>query len=119
VNYELQMARIFQQWLKKLDKQPGSGCWSGWIAFLAQPWVDCKTVANNLFELRCFFGGGICSYFTLCQLQIVLLLVGGNKGSQEKDIEKAKEPLKNVSEAVNLRRKSAKKRNLYVINEHF
>ncbi len=52
---------------------------------------DCKTIANNLFELRCFFGGGIRLYFTLRQLQVVLLLVGGNKDSQERDIERAKE----------------------------
>jgi len=51
---------------------------------------DTKTLSANLFELRCFFGGGIRVYYTVHSLRIVLLLVGGNKSSQEKDIEKAK-----------------------------
>jgi len=46
--------------------------------------------------LRCFFGGGIRLYFTLRRFQIVLLLVGGNKDSQERDIEKAEEILKDL-----------------------
>lgn len=59
---------------------------------------DCKTIADNLFELRCFFGGGIRLYFTIRQLQIVLLLVGGNKNSQERDIERAKKILEDLED---------------------
>jgi putative addiction module killer protein len=51
---------------------------------------DTKTLSANLFELRCFFGGGIRVYYTIRSQQIVLLLVGGDKTSQNRDIEKAK-----------------------------
>ncbi len=40
-------------------------------------------------------------------------------GTGETKYPAAKEPLKNVSEVVRSRQKSAKKRSLYVINEHF
>lgn len=51
---------------------------------------DSKQIDGNLFELRCFFGGGIRVYYTIRHQQIVLLLVGGNKSNQPRDIENAK-----------------------------
>lgn len=51
---------------------------------------DHKQVDRNLFELRFFFGPGYRIYYTVKGMQIVLLLVGGDKSSQAKDIEKAK-----------------------------
>lgn len=59
---------------------------------------DYKMIANDLFELRCFFGGGVRLYFTIRQFQVVLLLAGGNKDSQERDIERAKKMLKDFEE---------------------
>jgi len=52
----------------------------------------------NLFELRCFFGGGIRVYYTIRQEQVVLLLAGGDKSSQARDIEKATALLKNLED---------------------
>jgi putative addiction module killer protein len=43
-----------------------------------------------LFELRFTFGAGIRIYYTLRGNQVVLLLAGGDKSSQSRDIEKAK-----------------------------
>ncbi len=51
---------------------------------------DNKQIDDSLFELRCFFGGGIRVYYTVRNQQIVLLLAGGNKSSQQRDIESAK-----------------------------
>jgi putative addiction module killer protein len=51
---------------------------------------DTKAWAADLFELRCFFGGGLRVYYTVRNQRIVLLLAGGDKSSQERDIEKAK-----------------------------
>lgn len=50
---------------------------------------DYKIIKNNLFELRFFFDGGIRIYYTIRDDRVVLLLSGGNKSSQTKDIEKA------------------------------
>ena len=56
---------------------------------------DHKTVDGELQELRMTFGGGLRVYFTLQGDTVVLLLQGGNKSTQQRDIEKAKELLNN------------------------
>ena len=54
---------------------------------------DHKAMGNALHELRFFFGGGIRVYYTLRDGQIILLLAGGDKSSQSRDIVKARELL--------------------------
>lgn len=51
---------------------------------------DYKNIGNNLFELRFFFGPGFRVYYTIKEAKVVILLCGGDKSSQEKDIEKAR-----------------------------
>lgn len=51
---------------------------------------DHKAVAQNLFELRFFFGPGFRAYYTIENDKIVFLLCGGDKSSQRRDIDKAK-----------------------------
>ena len=51
---------------------------------------DVKTVAQNLFEMRFFFGSGYRIYYTINGETVVFLLCGGDKSTQKKDIEKAK-----------------------------
>jgi len=43
--------------------------------------------------LRFFFGDGFRLYYTIQNKEIILLLIGGNKSSQSKDIIAAKEML--------------------------
>lgn len=52
---------------------------------------DYKRISQGLFELRLFFDGGFRVYFGRDGDQFILLLCGGDKSSQKKDIEKAKE----------------------------
>lgn len=54
---------------------------------------DHKNIAPNLFEARLFFGPGYRIYFTIRDDVIVLLLCGGDKSSQSRDIEKARQLL--------------------------
>lgn len=55
---------------------------------------DHKKLNNDIYELRFFIGGGIRIYFALRDEKLVLLLVGGDKSTQSKDIKKAHEILK-------------------------
>lgn len=57
---------------------------------------DYKSLGNDLFELRFFFGGGLRIYYTIRNQHIVLLLHGGNKSNQSKDIEKARQMIKDL-----------------------
>lgn len=55
---------------------------------------DVKSVGEGVSELRIDYGQGYRIYFTKQGEVIVLLLCGGDKSTQEKDIKKAKEMLK-------------------------
>ncbi len=50
---------------------------------------DYKPVGNGVFELRLFFGPGYRIYFAEDGDTLVLLLSGGDKSSQAKDIQAA------------------------------
>ncbi len=51
---------------------------------------DCGSVGEGVSELRMFFGPGYRVYFGETAQSIVVLLCGGDKGSQKKDIKQAK-----------------------------
>lgn len=51
---------------------------------------DCEPVGDGVSELRMFFGAGYRVYFGEDAEHIVVLLCGGDKGSQKQDIKKAK-----------------------------
>ena len=51
---------------------------------------DSKSVGAGVYELRFFFGKGYRVYYAREQNAVILLLCGGDKSSQQKDIGKAK-----------------------------
>lgn len=51
---------------------------------------DCEPVGEGVSELRLFFGSGYRVYFGERGNDIVVLLCGGDKSSQNKDIQQAK-----------------------------
>ena len=52
---------------------------------------DFKSLRDGVIELRLDFGSGYRVYFAEDGADVVLLLIGGDKSTQKKDIEKAKE----------------------------
>jgi len=51
---------------------------------------DCESVGEGVRELRLFFGSGYRVYFGEQGDDVVVLLCGGDKNSQSRDIEQAK-----------------------------
>lgn len=53
---------------------------------------DCKLIegAKKLWEMRIHYGPGYRIYFGRAKLAIIVILLGGSKGTQSKDISKAK-----------------------------
>ena len=50
---------------------------------------DCKPVRAGVWELRIDWGPGYRVYYAMAGKEIVLLLCGGNKGTQARDIARA------------------------------
>lgn len=50
---------------------------------------DCETVGEGVSEMRIHFGPGYRAYFTRRAEVLYLLLVGGDKSSQKRDIKRA------------------------------
>ncbi|MCC6328341.1 MAG: type II toxin-antitoxin system RelE/ParE family toxin [Acidobacteria bacterium] len=57
---------------------------------------DVKPIGEGISELRIDYGPGYRIYFTSRNNELILLLVGGDKSSQVKDIAKAKEIAKEL-----------------------
>ena len=59
---------------------------------------DHKAVGEGVSEMRIHHGSGFRVYFTRQGLEIVILLAGGDKSSQSKDIETAHELARQLKE---------------------
>jgi len=81
----------FTDWLYGLKDSMGRKRVLIRIARLEQGnYGDCEPVGEGVSELRMFFGAGYRVYFGEDADNIIVLLCGGDKGSQKKDIKQAK-----------------------------
>ena len=83
----------FIDWLESLDKVTTFRVQSRLTRLLENNFGDHKKIDNEISELRLKFGSGYRIYYTEIDNIIVLLINGGNKSTQTKDIQKAKEIL--------------------------
>lgn len=59
---------------------------------------DWKSVGGGVLEMRIDFGAGYRIYYTRRGMTVYLLLVGGDKSTQERDIKRAVEMAKALNE---------------------
>lgn len=84
-------SRIFDQWMRGLRDHVGKATIAKRIDRLAQGHAgDAKSVGDGVTELRVHVGPGYRVYFTEREGLLIVLLCGGNKSTQSKDIAKAK-----------------------------
>jgi putative addiction module killer protein len=101
--YRIQMYFIektveFDKWLRKLKDFRAKAK----ILFRIQRiesdghFGDCKPVGDGIRELKINYAKGYRVYFNEKNGKIIILLIGGDKSTQQKDIEAAKEILKKI-----------------------
>ncbi len=96
--YFIEKAVEFDKWLKKLKDLRAKAK----ILFRIQKvesdghFGDCKPVGDGIRELKINYAKGYRVYFKEKDGKIILLLIGGDKSTQQKDIEKAKEIWKKI-----------------------
>ncbi len=80
----------FGVWLGKLTKIDQARIISRIDRLERGNFGDCKSVGGGVFELRFFFASGYRVYYGMVGATLVLLLTGGDKKTQDKDIRTAK-----------------------------
>jgi putative addiction module killer protein len=89
--YQVHQTDIFAKWLSKLKDRKGMARLLARIESLRQGNTgDSKSLGSGLHELRIHFGPGYRVYYTRKSGLVILLLCGGAKSSQSKDIAKAR-----------------------------
>ena len=96
--YLIEKTDEFDKWLRKLKDLRAKAK----ILFRIQKiendehFGDCEPVGNGIRELKIDYSKGYRIYFKELDGKIIILLVGGDKSTQQQDIEKAKEILKRI-----------------------
>ncbi|HEX8669589.1 MAG TPA: type II toxin-antitoxin system RelE/ParE family toxin [Allosphingosinicella sp.] len=90
---EVVETEAFAQWMKRLRDPLGRRAILRRIARIVSTdnFGDHAGVGDGVSELRVDVGPGYRVYYTIREGAVVLLLCGGDKDSQERDIRKAKE----------------------------
>ena len=96
--YKILETNNFSNWLTKLKDIKGK------VSILRRikrvglgNFGDFKYLESNIYELRITTGPGYRIYYAKKEDKIILLLIGGDKSTQQKDIKKAKTILKEYS----------------------
>lgn len=96
--YTLETSDAFDIWLKKLRDMRAKAVILVRLQRIEQHGLfgDCKVVGDGVKELRIDYSKGYRLYFTEKNGKIILLLCGGDKSSQQRDIERATKMLKQI-----------------------
>lgn len=89
--YLIEKTIEFDKWLKKMrDKTARAKILFRLQRVESGNLGDVKPVSHGISEMRIPHGKGYRIYYKIVEKQLILLLIGGDKITQQKDIEKAK-----------------------------
>ncbi|WP_175953653.1 type II toxin-antitoxin system RelE/ParE family toxin [Schaalia sp. Marseille-Q2122] len=96
---EILQTEVYKRWFRRLRDPKGKAR----INIALQRWRlegqiigDIKPLSDGVFEFRIHTGPGYRLYYMTREQQIVLLLIGGDKGSQDSDIRRAQKLAKQL-----------------------
>ena len=90
----------FRKWLDTLDTKTRARVQARIFRFEIGNLGDHKSVGNGVWEARFAFGPGYRIYFGKYGKTVIILLLGGDKSTQKKDIPKAKKYWKDFLEVM-------------------
>ena len=97
--YRIKQTEYFSKWLTKLKDIQGKVTILRRIERIKKGnFGDHKPISHDLWELRITVGAGYRVYYTKRGEAIVILLLGGDKSTQSRDIAKAKVILKELND---------------------
>lgn len=89
--FEVRQTQVFAKWLDRLaDKRASSRIAQRIVRLQSGLLGDAKPVGAGVSELRIDYGPGYRVYFVQRGQMLIVLLCGGDKRSQSRDIERAK-----------------------------
>ena len=97
--YKVKKSTHFEKWMDSLKDLKGKIAIARRIERMCHGnFGDVKSVGDNVSELRIKVGPGYRVYFTKYEEKLIVLLVGGDKSTQPKDIRRAKALLKELKD---------------------
>lgn len=88
---EIRYTDEYSKWVRKLSDAAAKARITLRIRRLSLgQFGDVKPVGDGVYELRIDYGPGCRVYYGLRGAEVILLLVGGDKSTQQRDIVKAK-----------------------------
>jgi putative addiction module killer protein len=95
----IQTTSVFDAWLEKLSDRMARAAVKIRISRAEDGnFGDCKPIGEGVSEMRIHTGAGYRVYFKQVGTRIYVLLAGGSKSSQSKDIETALKLARNIGE---------------------
>ena len=87
----MEQTELFEAWLGKLRDRKAAARIAATIQRMGMGLMaDWEAVGSGVDEIRLVYGPGYRIYFTFQGEKVILLLCGGDKSSQKRDIIKAK-----------------------------
>ena len=96
--YFIEKTSEFDKWLRKLNDLRAKAKILLRIQKLEKDehFGDCEPVGDGIRELKINYAKGYRVYFKEIDGKVIILLIGGDKSTQQKDIEKAKDIWKKI-----------------------
>ena len=97
--YKVKKSTHFEKWMNSLKDLKGKITIARRIERMSNGnFGDAKSVGNGISELRITVGPAYRVYFTKLDDRLIVLLIGGDKSTQSKDITKAKMLLEEIKD---------------------
>ena len=89
---EVVYTEIFGNWLRRIrDPRAKAAIVSRIERIEGGNFGDCKPIGGGVSELRIDVGKGYRAYYTIRRQTVVVLLCGGDKSSQQRDVQRARQ----------------------------